>query len=241
MATYTGGFTSQYAPSNIGQGTRSKYQTPTPPAGGFTSQYAPPPTTYGGSQGSSVSQAASTAKQNNANYSVDEAGNTIFSGIAPGESMADREALMRLQAQLQADAEGRRFGMFRSIGPGSSPYVQHGAIGSDEAAARAAAFARAKDQAGKIASSSLRGLQEAMSARGLTGSGIDALQQAGVIQSAANPLQELTRDQLMQDLNRAADIADLSYQGAITQRGQDLSTVPSMIGLMNAISSRSLY
>lgn len=118
----------------------------------------------------------------------------------------------------------------------SSPTISHGGVQSNEADARAAAFARAKDQAGQIARSSLTSIASNLAGRNMSGGGLQALQEAGAINGATQPLQELTRDQMISDTNRSADIADQEYQGGIQQRGQDLSNRASYLSLL-----RSLY
>lgn len=182
-----------------------------------------------GQSTSQVSRAAGAAKGTGAKYAVAPTGEISY---ASGNLDEMREA-----ARLQAEAEQRRLGMFGGLfgAGGQSPLVGHpGGVGGDEAAARAAAFARAKDQSGKVASAALRSLQEQMAGRGTGGSGIQDLMTAGVVQGAQAPLQELTRDQLMMDLNRAADISDLTYQGNITQRGQNINMLPQLLGLYTA-------
>jgi hypothetical protein len=108
-------------------------------------------------------------------------------------------------------------------------------MSGNEQDARAAAFSRAKDQAGKIARASLTSIAENMSSRGMTGSGLQNLRDAGAIQGAEEPLQELTRDQMMMDVNRAADISDMEYRGDITQRGQDLGSRQSYLNLLRGL------
>ncbi len=113
------------------------------------------------------------------------------------------------------------------------PVISHPGINSGmEADARAAAFSRAKDQAGQVARSSLTAIAEQMASKGMTGAGYDALLQAGAIGQAANPLLDLTRDQQMNDVQRAGQVADLDYTGRVTQRGQDLQNRQSFLSLL---------
>jgi hypothetical protein len=186
------------------------------------------PVTAGGANAT----ASTNSKSTGADYTVDQYGNTVYSNQTASQNNA---------ARLQAEAEARRqaalMGLWGQTGGASAPHVSYGGAGGAEEAARAAAFARAKDQSGKLAMSGLRSVQENMSGRGISGSGIQDLQDAGVLQGAQTPLQELTRDQLMMDLNRSADISDMTYQGDITQRGQTLAAqqqqIQQLLGLFS--------
>src|SRR3990167_7770732 len=69
----------------------------------------------------------------------------------------------------------------------------------DTSAARNAIFARAKDQAGQTARAALTGLQGEMAGRGLLGSGIEGSEMANIIGQAAGGVNEVTREQAIQD------------------------------------------
>ncbi len=71
-----------------------------------------------------------------------------------------------------------------------------------------------------------------MANRGTMGGSAEQAGIAGILGNTAGGVNDITRDQLIMDLNRAADISDQGYQGAITQRGQNLSMVPSLMGLI---------
>lgn len=147
-------------------------------------------------------------------------------------------AQMGRGAELQEAAETRRLGYLpQIIGQLPAPVSFGQGFGADETAARGAAFARAKEQAGNTALSALRALQDFAAERGQTGSSMERQMIGDVVGGAAGDVNEFTREQLIQDLNRAADIADLQYQGGIAQRGQNLSMLPSLLGL---IGSRGL-
>ena len=140
----------------------------------------------------------------------------------------------RRRAALQADAESRRWAMFGLNNPaGASPGIQYGA-GGDDAAARAAAFARAKDQSGQISRSALDSLQGLMAATGRAGSPIEAGLSSNILSGTAGDLGELTREQYIQDLMGGANRATEIYRGGITQRGQDLANRQSLMGLITA-------
>lgn len=152
---------------------------------------------------------------------------------------AARRGQMELAAKLQADAEARRLGMLSTLkttaGGIAPPAVTHAGIGpTDEVAARGAAFARAKEQAGRTALSSLKALQDVVESQGLMGSSIEAARAGEIVGGARADVGDFTTEQLISDLNRAAEISDLSYQGGITQRGQDISLLPSLLGLITA-------
>lgn len=182
---------------------------------------------------SSAGGALSTAQKisNGADYNIDPSGNTSYSNASAQQR--ETEA-MRLKAL--ADARDSFLSVSGGTAGASAPTVQHGAVQGNEQDARANAFRMAKDQAGKIARSSLTSIAENMASRGISGSGIEALRSAGAVQGADQPLQDLTSQQLTADTNRAADISDLSYTGAVAQRGQDLSARSSYLNLL-----RSLY
>jgi hypothetical protein len=148
---------------------------------------------------------------------------------------------MQLQSKLMAEAEQRRLGLIPSLmnRVNAQPTISRGGPAADEGAARAAAFARAKEQAGSTALASLRSLQGVLENSGRMGGSLEASMTADVIGGAGNQVNEFTRDQLMLDLDRAADISDANYAGAITQRGQNAAMLPSLASLISA--SGGLY
>lgn len=134
----------------------------------------------------------------------------------------DRQELLKL---IQQTSQGR-----------SAATISHPGAGGNEDA-RTAAFSRAKDQAGKIARASLTAIAEQMAGRGISGSGIEGLMEAGAIGGAGSSLIDVTRDQAISDAERAAKVNDLIYQGGIQQRGQDLSNRESYLALLRSIYS----
>lgn len=187
--------------------------------------------------------ASQAAAATGADYTVTQNGGTDYSNKTPQQMALDQS-----RAKLQADAEARRLAaLSSSFGQDSAllPKVGGSNIASDENAARSAAFGRAKDQAGQIARSAMTAVEENVAGRGVAGGGIEALQKAGAIQNASAPLQDLTREQYIQDLNRSADISDQTYAGNITQRGQDVSQKnsqkASLLALINQAFSPALY
>lgn len=167
---------------------------------------------------------------------------TLSTGSYEQQQQSQLEALLQKQrmeqaAELQKQAEARRLGYLSTItgSGGSSPTVP-GQVGpaADENAARAAAFARAKEQAGATAMASVKALQDIMAGSGLTGSSVEGNALASIAGGGAGRINDFTRTQLITDLNRAADIADRNQAGLITQRGQNLSLIPSLMGLITA-------
>jgi hypothetical protein len=188
--------------------------------------------------------AASTAARSvnpNLDFNVSSTGATSLNNQSE-----QQRRMAQLTAQLAGQADDREFqqqttnqnrflSATRSSAP-SQPVVSHaGAGGASEADARAAAFSRAKDQAGRIARSSLTSIAEQMASKGMSGASIQALSEAGAIDGAAGGLLELNRDQAMSDVNRAADVADLDYTGRVTQRGQDLNNRQSYLSLLSGL------
>ena len=147
---------------------------------------------------------------------------------------------MKDSAALQAEAEARRLGYMPQIMAQLPGMVSRGGGGPDpnEAAARAAAFARAKEQAGGTALSALRALNNQSAERGQTGSSMERGMIGNVVGDAASQVNEYSRDQLMADLQRAAQLSDMEYQGNITQRGQNMALTPAMLAL---VGQRAVY
>jgi hypothetical protein len=94
----------------------------------------------------------------------------------------------------------------------------------DTSAAMAAVFNRAKDQVGKTTTGSLTALRSQLASRGLLGGGVEGGATARTITAGAGQLADTTREQAIQEGNRQNDFAKLGYQGAIEQRGQDITT-----------------
>lgn len=146
-----------------------------------------------------------------------------------------RERELEMKARLQADAEARRLGYISTVQGQAPATVQHGtSIGGNENAARSAAFARAKEQAGQTALASVQALQSVMEDRGGMSSSLEADGMTDIVGGARAGVNEFTRDQLISDLGRASDIADMEYEGGIAQRGQDLSRIPSLLAMITA-------
>lgn len=140
---------------------------------------------------------------------------------------------MQESARLQ-DQRMKALMAATSGGATTAPSADGSGIGANEEAARAAAFGRAKDQAGQTALASLQALQNVMSQRGMRGSTVEGDATSEVILGGGNKVNEFTREQLMQDLNRAAEVSDRNYAGGIQMRGQDMSKFQSLLGLISS-------
>lgn len=97
-------------------------------------------------------------------------------------------------------------------------------------AAQSASFAKAKSRAGAMARASYSGLKGELADSGLLGGGTQARGLVDRLVSATNPLSDVNTAQLGENATNArhnqdlgADMAKTGYQGAIAQRGQDLS------------------
>ena len=157
---------------------------------------------------------------------------------------AERAALLE-RDRLNREGEERSFGRFKEVsalplpGEGSGGAGDGTAPAFDEGAARSAAFARAKDQAGQTARASLTSLREALGSRGMLGGGAETVGTANIIGGAGQDVGDFTREQLIQDLDRSSKVADRDYAGKVTKRGQDLDYRQSLLALLN--SGKGLY
>lgn len=188
-----------------------------------------PPVTQTGYENERLQQQTlqATGQQQQAQISADQQMAAAANAAKSGQ--------MELAARLQADAEARRLAMFKTGSFAAPPQVTQPGIGPvDEKGARDAAFARAKEQAGATALSSLKALQDVMANSGMMGSTLESEGLSSIVGGAKSSVDGFTRDQLELDLNRAADISDRDYQGRLTQRGQDMNLLPSLMGLITA-------
>lgn len=92
----------------------------------------------------------------------------------------------------------------------------------DTSAATNAAFATAKDQAGAMSRASLTSLNDELGASGMVGSGAQVQGTRDIINTGAGQMGQVSRDLAGKTADQAADFAKMGYQGAITQRGQDI-------------------
>lgn len=93
----------------------------------------------------------------------------------------------------------------------------------DTSAATSAAFGAAKDQSGQEAQASLKSLRGLMGANGLSGSGMEAEGEKGIVESALGEMGSASRANATTQANNALDLAKTNQAAAITQRGQDIA------------------
>lgn len=198
-------------------------------------------------------QAAAQQEQTKLSGSI-ESGQQATAQAAAEKSQASAQAATAGLASQQAAAEqalvGQKAGLseagftsrLNQLQPFMGPQAQVGMGGvagsngmsSQETAARAASFARAKEQAGQNALGGLKAVQGLVENKGMMGSTYEAGLMGDVLGGASGNVNDFTREQLIQDLNRSAGIADMTYQGNITQRGQDLQRQMALMGLLNS-------
>ncbi len=97
--------------------------------------------------------------------------------------------------------------------------------GPDMTAANAAAFASAKDLTGQTARGALTGLSGAMAGRGIVGSGVEGRGQASIVNTGQQQLGEAARQQAINEAALKEQNALATYQGDVTQRGQNLQNL----------------
>lgn len=163
---------------------------------------------------------------------------TLEQQAAAGNVAAQKE-LLQQRATLSDETFAKRLAALSAMGGGGTSEPTTTAPAFDEAAARATAFGRAKDQAGQTALASLQALHDVMAGRGMAGSTVEGDATAEIIGGAGNDVNHATDNQLIADLDRAAQISDREASLGVTRRGQDMSQQQSLMALLNA--SGSLY
>jgi hypothetical protein len=93
----------------------------------------------------------------------------------------------------------------------------------DTSAAQANLFARAKDKVGLQTAGSLAALRSALAGRGMLGGGGEVRGAQNILTAGQAQLGDTTREQAIQEAGRLTDFAKMGYEGAITQRGQDIT------------------
>lgn len=111
-----------------------------------------------------------------------------------------------------------------SLPPEAAPAPAATISAPDTSAAQAAIFARAKDKVGLETAGSLTALRSALAGRGLLGGGREVRGTSNVLTAGQQQLGDTTREGAIQEATRMNDFAKLGYQGAIEQRGQDITT-----------------
>ena len=118
----------------------------------------------------------------------------------------------------------------------------------DTSAATSAAYARAKDQTGLNTRAALTALQDQLAGSQLLGSGQEAAATRDIVGRGQGGLNEVTREQAIQDVGTAERRAGQEYQGRITQRGQDINAAQQaaarqqqvLQGLLSVINSAGI-
>lgn len=144
------------------------------------------------------------------------------------------ENQLRLAHQQRLSAANAGFGKAQELMSGFQDPTAGGSggAGADDTAARAAAFGRAKDQAGLTGRASVDALNALLADSGLFGSGFEASGLADIVGQTAGGVNEFTRDQMIMDANRASEVADRNYAGNITKRAQNLVPLQTLMSLI---------
>lgn len=95
-----------------------------------------------------------------------------------------------------------------------------GAISSPSA--KSQGFARAKDNAGRVANTALKSLRSEMVSRGIEGSGVEGQLTGNILGETARGVADASFANERQAEEQSWQAAQQGYQGAINQRGQDL-------------------
>lgn len=110
----------------------------------------------------------------------------------------------------------------------------------DTSAAQANIFARAKDKVGLQTSGALASLRSALAGRGMLGGGAEVRGAQNILTAGQGQLGDTTREQAIQEGNRLSDFAKMGYEGAIAQRGQNITARGQDIMARNAAADRAL-
>lgn len=118
------------------------------------------------------------------------------------------------KSQAGSDAANVKVDPGKAPGPVGGPALPQG---SDTA------LLRAKDRQGQLARGALTGLRAALGDHGALGAGVEGAETEKIAGQALQNLTDVNREQLSQDDETARQFGLAGYQGAITQRGQDIS------------------
>ncbi|MET0742959.1 MAG: hypothetical protein ABWY78_06270 [Microvirga sp.] len=92
----------------------------------------------------------------------------------------------------------------------------------DRRRAESLEFGRAKSRLANIGRGSMKALESQFARRGLSGSGQEGKQLAGVVGGMRGDLSNVATEQALSALAREAQISDRDYAGGINQRGQNI-------------------
>jgi hypothetical protein len=132
------------------------------------------------------------------------------------------------QTSRNAENDARVQRMMGSFGMGggsaqpAQPAVPAQFSMPDTSQAEAAMFARAKDQAGETSRGALTALRSELGGTGMLGSGNESRGTASILNTGQKQMGDVIREQTIQRANNAMKGAEVGYQGAIQQRGQDI-------------------
>jgi hypothetical protein len=101
---------------------------------------------------------------------------------------------------------------------------------ADREPAEIAAFARAKDRLGKIASGSTMALKDAATSTGRSGSGMEGADMRSITEGLQSALGDVVRDQTTERLKRADDVDDRNMGIDLNTRGQDIGQAATEYG-----------
>lgn len=104
----------------------------------------------------------------------------------------------------------------------------------DSTAASAAVFARGKDRAAQIGQSSLRGLSDSLSARGVGGAGYEAGQVGKVAGQAESAVGMANRDATQMELEGVTHAADQNFQGQMLTHEEEAARQAQLLGQVGA-------
>jgi hypothetical protein len=127
---------------------------------------------------------------------------------------------------------GGSAGAFGGSGTGTGTGGSGGPVGSgspiptvqapDMTQSNNAIFAQAKDKVGQLSRASLDSLAGELGGQGMLGSGAQVQATRDVVNNNAGELGQVSRDLASKQADTANQFAQMGYQGAITQRGQDI-------------------
>jgi hypothetical protein len=171
---------------------------------------------------------------NAAGYFWDPVQNKYVKGmnqqIAAGQALNQGSYINTLMGQIAGGPAGSLMGLNTAAGIGREPGVSISSgqpgVGdvapADPSAANAATFAKAKDAAGQSARGSLTGLRESLAERGMLGSGAGASAERVALERANQPVNDVIRQQAVQDEQTNNTFALANLQSKLSQRAQNL-------------------
>lgn len=95
------------------------------------------------------------------------------------------------------------------------------------------AFGRAKDASSRIYGAAMEQLKDQMTAAGISGSGVEGREMASLMGGAARYQSDAELQQQLEAQKQAWEAAKGGYEGAVTQRGQDINALTSIYATQN--------